>query len=134
MGKYYMKKLVNEWILKAEGDFNSALRELRARKHTNYDAAGFHAQQCIEKYLKAILQFHNISFLKIHDLLTLSELCSDFFPEFSAYKKQIAYLNQFATLFRYPGESANKNQAKTAVDAMKNLRIILREKLHLCES
>jgi len=48
-----MNELVNEWLRKAEGDFNSALREYRARKFPNYDASGFHAQQCIEKYIKA---------------------------------------------------------------------------------
>ncbi len=65
-----MNDLVNEWVKKAEGDFTSALREYRARKSPNYDAAGFHAQQCIEKYLKAILQqYNNIRFEKIHYLL-----------------------------------------------------------------
>jgi HEPN domain-containing protein len=40
-----MNDLVNEWVKKAEGDFTSALREYRARKSPNYDAAGFHVQQ-----------------------------------------------------------------------------------------
>ena len=48
-----MNEVVDEWIQKAEGDYVSALREYRARKLPNFDAAGFHAQQCIEKYLKA---------------------------------------------------------------------------------
>jgi HEPN domain-containing protein len=50
-----MKPLTEEWIAKAEGDFTTAQRELRARKSPNFDAACFHTQQCIEKYLKAIL-------------------------------------------------------------------------------
>jgi len=66
-----MIALVNEWIQKAEGDFISALREYRARKFPNFDAAGFHAQQCIEKYMKALLQRQNVRFEKIHDLLAL---------------------------------------------------------------
>jgi HEPN domain-containing protein len=51
-----MKPLTEEWIAKAEGDFVSAQREYRARKSSNFDSACFHAQQCIEKYLKARLQ------------------------------------------------------------------------------
>ncbi len=51
-----MKPLTREWVEKAEGDFATARRELRARKDPNYDAACFHAQQCAEKYLKACLQ------------------------------------------------------------------------------
>ena len=47
-----MKPLSLEWIEKAEGDFHSLECEVRARKHPNYDAACFHAQQCAEKYLK----------------------------------------------------------------------------------
>jgi HEPN domain-containing protein len=51
-----MNPLTLEWVDKAEGDYATALRELRARKQPNYDAACFHAQQCVEKYLKAYLQ------------------------------------------------------------------------------
>mgnify|MGYP001806146018 FL=1 len=50
-----MNPLTVEWVDKAEGDFTTALRELRGRKSPNYDAACFHAQPCVEKYLKARL-------------------------------------------------------------------------------
>jgi len=50
-----MKQLTLEWVKKAEGDYVTAQRELRARKSPNYDASCFHAQQCAEKYLKARL-------------------------------------------------------------------------------
>ncbi len=73
-----MNELTREWVLKAEGDYLSALREYRARKNPNYDAAGFHAQQAIEKYLKAMLQLKNIRFDKIHDLLALLKLPSGY--------------------------------------------------------
>ena len=42
-----MNLLVAEWVAKAEGDFTSAQRGLRARKAPNYDSACFHAQQCV---------------------------------------------------------------------------------------
>jgi HEPN domain-containing protein len=48
------------------------LRELRARKSPNYDAACFHAQQCVEKYLKARLQEAGIVFTKTHNLIFLN--------------------------------------------------------------
>ena len=50
-----MSAILDEWIAKAEGDFATAQRELRARRAPNYDAACFHSQQCAEKYLKAFL-------------------------------------------------------------------------------
>src|SRR4051812_27606130 len=72
--KCYMKPITLEWIDKAEGDWFSAQREARARKHPNYDAACFHAQQCAEKYLKARLQKAGLAFKKTHDLVNLLNL------------------------------------------------------------
>lgn len=126
-----MNELVNEWIEKAEGDFHSALREYRARKNPNYDAAGFHAQQSIEKYLKANLQIRNIRFDKVHDLLALMKLCLPFIPELEIHKELLSYLNPFAVAFRYPGESATRDKALNAVKAMKTLRTYFREILDL---
>ena len=128
-----MNELVQEWIDKAEGDYHSALREYRARKFPNYDAAGFHAQQCVEKYLKAILQLSNIRFEKVHDLLALLKLCLSVVPELEQYKELLAYLNPFAVAFRYPGDSATRDQARQAIQIMKKLRLIVRRILHLEE-
>jgi HEPN domain-containing protein len=54
-----MNPLTIEWINKAEGDYATANREFRVRKTANYDAVCFHAQQCVEKYMKACLQEAN---------------------------------------------------------------------------
>jgi HEPN domain-containing protein len=51
-----MKPITKEWVNKAEGDWASASREIRARKAAKYDGACFHAQQYAEKYMKARLQ------------------------------------------------------------------------------
>jgi HEPN domain-containing protein len=48
-----MNGTVKEWIAKAEGDYATAARELRAIESPNYDAACFHAEQCAEKLMKA---------------------------------------------------------------------------------
>ena len=63
-----MSEELKEWISRAEGDYFSALREHRARKHVNHDSACFHAQQSVEKYLKAVLVDLGIAFAKTHDL------------------------------------------------------------------
>ena len=49
-----MNKVVNEWIDKAEEDFHAAISLRRLRRYPTHNAVCFHAQQCIEKYLKAI--------------------------------------------------------------------------------
>ena len=56
-----MTPLTVEWVEKAEGDRATALRELRASHAPNYDAVCFHAQQCIEKYLKARTEAANLT-------------------------------------------------------------------------
>ncbi len=76
-----MNRLVEEWIYKAKGDYHSAFREYRERNNPNYDSAGFHAQQCAEKYSKAILQVHDERFSRIHDLLALPDSCIIYEPE-----------------------------------------------------
>jgi HEPN domain-containing protein len=78
-----MKPLTHEWIGKAEGDFATAKREVRARKAPNYDAACFHAQQCVEKYLKARLQEATIPFGRTHDLSALLNLLLSVSPRFN---------------------------------------------------
>ena len=60
MGECCMKPNTRERVDKAEGDLYTEQWEVRARKHPNYDAACFHAQQRAEKYLEARLSWrHN---------------------------------------------------------------------------
>jgi HEPN domain-containing protein len=59
-----------EWIDKAEGDWKVAQREMHAADPV-WNVASFLAQQCAEKYLKAFLEEHNITFGKTHDLVVL---------------------------------------------------------------
>lgn len=63
---------VPEWIAKAEGDWE-ALEILLTRNTPGLrDAVVFHAQQCVEKLLKARLIQLGQAVDKIHDLATLS--------------------------------------------------------------
>jgi len=98
-----MKPLTLEWIDKAEGDWDSAQRERRARKRPNFDAACFHAQQCAEKYLKARLQEAGITFSKTHDLTLLMTLALAVEPGWIALHPHLTALSTFAVDYRYPG-------------------------------
>ncbi len=100
---------------KAEGDLVTAHRELRARKSPNYDAACFHAQQCAEKYLKALLQEAAIPFGKTHNLTLLLDLLRERFPRLEFLRPTLAVLTAYAVEYRYPGESADKEDARRAV-------------------
>ena len=50
-----MSSIVREWIERAESDFRVASRESAVAVDPSYDAVCFHAQQCIEKLMKAVL-------------------------------------------------------------------------------
>lgn len=43
------------WIKKAEGDLKTAEHTLTLKERCPFDTVCFHAQQCAEKYLKALL-------------------------------------------------------------------------------
>ena len=121
-----MNRPAREWIAKAEGDYATALREVRARKDPNYDAACFHAQQCIEKYLKGILQARRIGFARAHDLCLLLDTSLGEFPLWESFRPDMEMLTQYAIAFRYPGETATKGEARQAVDTATKLRKVFR--------
>ncbi len=126
-----MKTLTREWVKKAEGDFSTLLREFRARKAPNYDAACFHAQQCVEKYLKARLQESEVPFGKTHNLAFLLGACAKLDPLLEILERPALVLNAYSVEFRYPGESADKEMAKEALAATRRLRKAARKSLGL---
>ncbi len=66
--------VVQEWILKAENDFKNATHTLKLGQDCPTDTVCFHAQQCVEKYLKATLVLEGIDFPRTHNLKSLLEL------------------------------------------------------------
>jgi HEPN domain-containing protein len=126
-----MNPAVDEWVSKAEGDFVTAGRELRARKSPNYDAVCFHAQQCAEKYLKAVLQENNKRIPKIHFLLELLALILKFDGSYEFLKADLEVLEDYSVKFRYPGDVAEKDEAQSAYAAVRTVRNFVRQKLEL---
>jgi len=124
-----MNPLTIEWINKAEGDFVTAQRELRARRSPNYDAACFHSQQMAEKYLKAFIQEQGIAPPRVHDLVELLALCLPFNPAFGFLELDLKGLNVYSVKFRYPGMTAAKGDAQDAVKAARIIRTHLRNLL-----
>lgn len=126
-----MKPLTREWIDKAEGDWVTANREMRSRKNPNYDAACFHAQQCVEKYMKGILQDQAIAFEKTHNLVYLLGLLLPLFPLWEGLRVALSQLNNYAVTFRYPGEHADRTIGREAIRLCKEMRTEFRSALGL---
>jgi len=109
-----------DWVTKAEGDLDMARRALRGKvKHA--DAATFHAQQCAEKYLKALLVARGVEFPKTHDLRVLNHLCirSGILTHFD--EEALDFLSGFSVQARYPGEEPSLQDAR---EAMKIARVV----------
>lgn len=121
-----MSDVVDEWIEKAEGDFATAQREIAVNARPNYDAVCFHAQQCVEKYFKALLVMHGVTPPKTHDLPELDRLLTSHLPGWQGPGDELRLLSRSAVISRYPGEVAELQEAQIAFDICARLRQRLR--------
>ena len=126
-----MKPATREWVVKAEAEFATLERECRVRKRPNYDGACFHAQQSAEKYLKARMCEAGIEFAKVHNLLALLDDALTTEPLWEVFRKDLAYLSDFAVAYRYPGESATRDDALEALQRCRRFREAARLSLGL---
>jgi HEPN domain-containing protein len=126
-----MNDLAAEWAEKAEADYWTAVRELRARTRPNWDAVCFHAQQSAEKYLKAFLQQRGADPPRTHSLVELLELCLIIDGNFASQRSILILLDRYAVTYRYPGISADRAEARQAYRAVGALRSFVRQKLGL---
>ena len=121
-----MKKITEEWIVKAEKDYLVAMRELSARPLAG-EAVCFHAQQCIEKYMKAILQENEVEFEKIHDLNVLLGQCVNFLPKLESFRGELVRLSTYAVDVRYPGFDVTEEEARECSEIMERTRKVIRD-------
>lgn len=124
-----MSEVLAEWVSKAEGDYDTAQRELKVRRKPNYDAVCFHAQQSAEKYLKAFLVSREIEPPRIHNLIELLKPCSNQDGSFELIHPVLDSLMTYAVDIRYLGDISTKEEARDAVNAMKQVREFVRVKL-----
>lgn len=106
-----MKDTVREWIEKAEADLETASREVAVTKRPNCDAVCYHAQQCVEKLLKGLAISYGVVPPKTHDLKDLARLLEPVTGlKFSTHEMNM--LTQGSVTFRYPGDTADAEEAK----------------------
>lgn len=117
-----MNDVIREWLAKADGDFRTAQRELATVEAPNLDAVCFHAQQCIEKLMKALLIARGELPPKTHDLVYLADAIGRGNPAWSWPEVELRFLSRAAVAFRYPGESAEAADAAEAVEIAARLR------------
>jgi HEPN domain-containing protein len=114
------------WVAKSDDDYASSLWEMKRPPTPNFDAACFHAQQSVEKLMKAFLTERGAVYPKTHSLADLSLLIVALTPTWTFDPNDFGLLQPGAVEFRYPGASATPQDASDAIAACTRLRQSLR--------
>jgi HEPN domain-containing protein len=108
-------------VVRAEEDSVLCRSALRRKIPLLYGAT-FHAQQCAEKYLKALLIAHAHPFPRTHDLAALHDLCTQAGLAVRMEADQLDRLNAYAVQVRYPGDDPTLEEAQKAVEIAQAVR------------
>ena len=125
--------VVQEWTSKAENDLLTASHTLKLGKKCPTDTVCFHAQQCVEKYIKSVLILVEIAFPRTHDIEILVSLLPKHI-RFPLTIQQQRQLTEYASAARYPGSyeriplSEAREAVKFARQVKKEVRGILEKK------
>jgi HEPN domain-containing protein len=109
------------WMQRAEEDWLLARSALRRKVPLIYGTT-FHAQQCVEKYLKALLLSCRQAFPRTHDLIALYDLCVRNSISIPVDQDKLERLAAYAVQVRYPGEEPTLDEAREAVQIAQEVR------------
>lgn len=115
--------VAGEWVTKAENDLRNAVHTLEMGHECPTDTVCFHAQQSIEKYLKALLVIEGVDFPRTHELAELAALSPEDFSRILDEAQQDR-MTEYATVTRYPGdyEPISLEEAQEAVEIARRAR------------
>ena len=116
------KILVQKWLAKADQDLNAGEALLSTDTPFLYPAC-FHAQQAVEKYLKAVLTWHQIEFPKTHIIEELLDLLQQVDSSMTMKLKIAAVLTPYGVEIRYPADEPEPG-LKEAREALKLAQMV----------
>lgn len=116
------------WLERAEEDYLLALSAMRRKSPLTYGAT-FHAQQSIEKYLKALLISRQVSFPRTHDLAALGLLCKQAGVILPIDDDALELLTAYAVETRYPGTQPTIEESKKAIKLSQIMRRFIKKTL-----
>lgn len=118
--------VVAEWLQKAAKDLDRMEQHVARGMGSDPDDICFHAQQAVEKTLKAALIACAVSPPYTHELIELSSLLQSRHPAWSWPREDLRVLALGAVHFRYPGMTAREDEARDAVFAARRIVAALR--------
>ena len=111
-------------VAKARDD-EILIEEVISKERVRDEIIGFHAQQAVEKLLKALLMAKNIPYRKTHDLRWLIDMIIDHGIKFPESLMEVRTLSPFAVEFRYdylPIEEELPLNRQRALEMVQKLR------------
>jgi HEPN domain-containing protein len=116
-----------EWVVKAEHDLATARQALEIEEDRPSDTIAYLAQQCAEKYLKALLVSRGIDFPRTHDLTVLATIARED-AGLAVETGDVKVVSRYAVEARYPGdwEPVLEDDAVEAVDTVLKVREAVR--------
>lgn len=97
------RNLVRQWLEKADQDLEAAV-VLGSQASPLGRIVGFHCQQAVEKYLKALFVRHQIELPKTHDLERLLAAVRPVAATVADALLEVPWLTPYGVELRYPGD------------------------------
>jgi len=125
-----LRQKVLQWLVYAEEDLRLARHGLTLQSNCPYRLIAYHAQQCVEKHLKAYLVHQSIDFPYTHNIARLLELCAEH-VSWTENLTDAEELTPFAITARYPGEDeeVSRAEATRAIEIAERVRKVVRAAL-----
>lgn len=101
---------VERWLETAQVDIDAAIY-LLSSEHPFFGVVGFHSQQAGEKFLKALLTFHQVDFPKTHIIEDLLKLVRTADQSVATMLQDTVPLAKYAVETRYPGDVPTLSRA-----------------------
>ena len=114
-----------EILLRKAAEDEFAIEVLGQNPASSDDVIGFHAQQAVEKTLKAVLCWASVRYRRTHDLVELIDLLRDHGFAFPEDLEQVRRLTRYAALMRYeylPAEPERPFDREWAADCVRKTR------------
>jgi HEPN domain-containing protein len=126
-------EVVRQWLVRAEADLEAARRLSRAPEAALLAIVCFHAQQSMEKHIKAWLIHLGLEPPRTHSIVALCSLCPET-PPLSPLEQ--IEMTDYAVTSRYPGEvdPLTAEHAQVALSAAARVCAFVRDRIRGIEA
>jgi HEPN domain-containing protein len=120
---------IQNWLFRAKEDISVIESLISVNLEYYTSTICFHAQQAVEKYLKAFLVYHDIDFPRTHDVDYLLLECQKIDKDI--FNIDLKSLSDFAVSLRYPDDFyvPGVNETKEYIEVAKEIQKVIEDKI-----